>query len=299
MTDTPETPSSGTRLPRAKIKRTRWRFPLVWIVPAIAAVIAVYVAYDRASEFGPNITITFNDSSGVVVGQTPIKYRGVQVGEVTAVVLTKDLKHAMVKARLRRSAAPIARDGSIFWVVRPEVGIGNITGLETVLTGPEIQAVPGGGEPKVDFVGLENPPQDSGGKGLKIVLHAARPGFLRRNSPVYYHGIEVGAVQDAQLSSNATSADIHVHIKQRYAPLVHGDSVFWNVSGVDVSAGLFRGVEVKVESLRSLWVGGIAFATPGNSQARRAKDGAVFPLYSEAKKEWQEWAPQISLPIEK
>lgn len=299
MSDSPGNSKTDEPLPKAKIKRRRWSLPVVWVVPLAAAIVAGYVVYDRAREFGPEITITFNDSSGVITGQTPIKYRGVSIGEVTAVELSKDLKHATVKVRLQRSAGLIAREGSVFWIVRPEVGIGNITGLQTVLTGPEIQVLPGSGRPKSEFVGLENAPPDLEGKGLKIVLRTGRPGFLRHNSPVYYRGIEVGVVQDTQLSANATSVDIHVFIKQRYAPLVRSDSVFWNVSGVNVSAGLFRGVEVKVESLRSLVTGGIAFATPNASQSRRAKDGTVFPLYAESKKEWLEWTPQIPIPPEK
>ncbi len=299
MSDMPKNAGAAEAMPRAKVRSSSWSFSVVWVVPVVAAIVAAYVAYDRSREFGPKITITFNDSSGVITGQTPIKYRGVPIGEVTAVELSKDLKYARVKARLQRSAAPIAREGSVFWIVRPEVGIGNITGLQTVLTGPEIQALPGSGEPKSEFVGLENAPPDLEGKGLKLILRTSHPGFLRHNSPVYYRGVEVGVVQDAQLSSNATSADIHVFITQRYAPLVRSGSVFWNVSGVDVSAGLFRGVEVKVESLRTLVAGGIAFATPNDPQARRAKEGAVFPLYAEPRKEWLGWAPQIPIPPEK
>jgi paraquat-inducible protein B len=40
-------------------------------------------------------------------------------------------------------------------------------------------------------------------------------------------------------------------------------SRFWLAGGVDVNLGLFRGLEVSVESLRALVAGGIAFATPG------------------------------------
>jgi paraquat-inducible protein B len=299
MSDAPKNGKADHGLPRAEIKHRGWRFPVVWLVPLVVAIVAVYVAYDRSREFGPKITITFNDSSGVVTGQTPIKYRGVPVGEVTAVRLSKDLRHAEVRARLQRSAAPIARDGSIFWIVRPEVGLGNITGLQTVLTGPEIQVLPGSGVPKSEFVGLESPPQDFEGKGLRIVLRTSHLGFLKKNSPVYYRGMEVGVVQDTQLSNNATAVDVHAVIEQRYAPLVRSGSVFWDVSGVDVSGGLFRGLDIKVESLRTLVAGGVAFATPDDPQGARARDGAVFPLYAESKPEWLEWAPQISMPIQK
>lgn len=296
MSDSPKTIEIADTLPKATIKSRKWIFPVVWVVPVVAAIVAAYVAYDRAREFGPKITITFNDSSGVVTGQTPIKYRGVPIGEVTTVELSKDLKHAKVEARLHRSATSIAREGSLFWIVRPEVGFGNIAGLQTVLTGPEIQVLPGSGGPKSEFSGLESTPVEIETSGLKIILRVSHVGPLRKNSPVTYRGVEVGVVQDIHLSADATAADLQVLIRQRYAGLVRENSVFWNVSGASFSAGLFKGVEFKLESLRTLAVGGIAFATPNDANTRRVKDGTVFPVYTEPAKGWLAWAPRIPIP---
>ena len=299
MTDLENNPEVAEELPKAKVKRTRWNFPVVWVVPVVAALVAGYLVYDRVQEFGPKITLKFKDGSGLKTGQTPIKYRGVPIGEVIAVELSEDQQHVLVTARLRRWAASIAREGSVFWTVRPEVGLGNITGLGTVITGPEIGVLPGTGELKSAFVGLESAPVSSERRGLKIVLLSSRLGSLKPTSPVYYRGIEVGAVQDSQLSTNAATAEIHVFIKQRYANLVRSGSKFWNVSGVDVNVGLFRGVELKVESLRSLVAGGIAFATPNDPKDKPAKDGMVFHLYDEPKKEWLQWTPKIPISPEK
>ena len=285
-------------LPKAIIGAAGWRSLVVWVVPVVAAVVAGYLVFDRVREFGPEITIRFKDGSGVKVGQTPVKYRGVRIGQVTAVDLSKDLQHVAVKARLQRSAASIAQEGSTFWIVRPEVGIGDITGLSTVITGPEIQVVPGTGAAIKEFDGLERAPAALEEKGLKIVLRAGRLGSLRRNSPVYYRGVEVGVVQSADLSANAATADIHVLVRERYAGLVRSGSAFWNVSGVSLSGGLFRGVHLKMESMRSLAAGGIAFATPSGAAAQ-AKEGAVFVLNEGPRKEWLAWAPRINLPPEK
>ncbi len=179
--------------------------------------------------------------------------------------------------------------------MRPEVGIGNITGLNTVITGPEIDVLPGNGEPQSEFVGLENTPVALEEKGLKVTIISNRLGSLRPGSPVYYRGIEVGTIQRCDLSSNAVTVAIQVLIKQRYAKLVRNGSKFWNVSGLDVSLGLFRGLEVNMESLRSLAIGGIAFATPDDLKDPPAKDGMAFPLYSKPEKDWLEWAPKIPL----
>jgi len=290
--------SLGEKLPVAKVKQGKWNLSVVWIVPVVAAIVAGYLVYRRTQEYGAKIAIRFKDVSGLKIGQTPIKYRGVSIGEVTAVELDRNHQYVVVRARLQRSAASIAREDSKFWIVRPEVGIANITGLATIISGPHIEAWPGAGEVRSEFVGLEVPPAALE-KGLRIVLLSRHLESLKRGSPVYYRGVEVGAVQDHQLSTNATTVDIDVFIRQRYANLVRNGSKFWNVSGVDVRVGLFRGAEINVESLRSLVAGGIAFATPNDPDDVPAKDGTVFHLHDKPEKEWSEWAPEIRIPPEK
>ena len=64
----------------------------------------------------------------------------------TGVELSEDQKEAVVKARLARSARSVASEGALFWIVRPQIGLNQVTGLNTVLSGPEIHARPGRGE---------------------------------------------------------------------------------------------------------------------------------------------------------
>jgi paraquat-inducible protein B len=258
--------------------------------------VAGFLVWQRVQEQGPEITIRFKDGGGLRVGQTPIKYRGVQIGEVNNVELSEDHQQVVVKARLRHSAASLASEGTVFWIVRPQLGWGNVTGLSTVISGPEIEVLPGNGAPAKEFNGLDRAPVAMGAPGLKILLKAERPRSLRPNSPVYYRGVEVGIVQDVQLARNAGAADLHVLIWERYAPLVRSGSAFWNVSGASVSAGLFKGVQVDVESLRSLIAGGIEFASPPGAPA--AKPGTTFFLHHSPRKDWLAWNPKIALPAE-
>jgi len=90
-----------------------------------------------------------------------------------------------------------------------------------------------------------------------------------------------------------------VYVKQRFAKLVRSGSRFWHVSGLDLNFGLFRGLEIKVESLESLAAGGIAFATPNDSKDTAAKNGIIFPLRDRPEKEWSEWRPKFPIPPEK
>jgi len=160
--------------------------------------------------------------------------RGDTPGRHGSAVLSLRLNHLRAQSQQRRkfsgaraSRSYLVRTGEHLpdpahqpsWgiFVRPEVGIGNVTGLQTVLSGPEIRLVPGNGEPRSDFAGLEDAPPGLERKGLSIKLQAGRPGFLRPNSPIYYRGVEVGVVRDIQLNANATAVDIQVFIERRYA----------------------------------------------------------------------------------
>ena len=282
---------TGEELPKARIRRRRL-FRLVWVMPAIALAVAMYLGWQHMRSLGPEIAIHFNDAAGLRVGQTPVIYRGVQIGEVTAIQLSEDRRHAVVKARLHDSAAPIATEGALFWIVRPQIGLNQITGLNTVLSGPQVHVLPGKGEGRVtQFNGLDGPPL---GGGLRLVLRAERPKGIRASTPVNYRGVEVGLVEKIQLAPNAASADIHILVYSRYAGLVRAGSAFWNASGVQASGGILKGIEVEIESLRTLYTGAIEFATP-SEKAPRVKPGSVFFLYDKPKDEWLNWSPKIAL----
>jgi paraquat-inducible protein B len=287
---------TGDEIPKARVRRRRI-FRLVWVIPAIALAVAAWLVYQRIDDLGPQISVSFTDGSALRPGQTPVRYRGVQIGEVTRVKLTKDEKKVLVRIRLQKSAAGIARDGSQFWIVRPRLAWGNFTGLNTVLSGPEVHVIPGkpDASTKTDFAGLENPPMPIEG-GLRVVLRAERP-KMRPDAPVYYRGVEVGTVHKIDLAPSALSADVHVVIYPRYVNLVREGSTFWDVSGLNIKGGLLKGMDVEFESLRAFITGGVEFASPPGTA--RAKPGTVFFLYGEPKKEWLAWAPKIPLPPEK
>jgi paraquat-inducible protein B len=294
MTEASDEPDAAGPLPAARVTRRRWRGAIIWAVPLVAAIVAGYLVYTRLNEFGPTITIRFRDGSGVKAGRTELRYRGVPVGEVSAVELSRNREHVLVKTRLRRSAGSLAREGSLFWIVRPEVGFGTVRGLSTVISGSYIQVLPGTGKPRSSFTGLERASPTQGQAGLKLTLSTSQLGSLRPGSPVYYRGIEVGSVTTADLNTDATAAHVQVFIPQRYERLVRIGSRFWTVSGVDIDFGLFRGLEVNIESLRALMAGGIAFASPDDG-APPAKDGALFLLHDRPQPEWLEWRPRVPI----
>ena len=283
-------------LPRARARRRGWGISVVWIVPIVAAIVAGVLIWDRARDFGPVVTIRFDDATGLQVDQTDIKYRGVPIGQVTALELSRDASHALVRARLHRSAAAIAREGARFWIVRPELRAGNVTGLGTFISGPEVHVLPGTGKQRTEFVGLESAPAELERPGLRIVLRASRAGSLKRGTPIYYRGVAVGEVLEPQLGADAAAVDLQVFIEPRFAVLVRPGSKFWNVSGAKVHFGLFKGLDLEMDSLTSLLTGGVAFATPPDSRRGPVANGSVFVLHDGPRAEWLRWSPRIRLP---
>ena len=283
---------TGEELPKARIRRRRL-FRLVWVVPVIALAVAVYLVWAHMRSLGPEVTLRFSDASGLRVGQTQVIHRGVSIGEVSKIELSDDHKQAVVIARLHKSARSIATEGAVFWIVRPQIGLNQVTGLSTVLSGPEIQVLPGKGETaQSEFRGLDNPPVGLEVAGLRLVLRAERPKGIRVSTPVNYRGVEVGMVERISLAPNSASADIHILVRSRYAPLVRAGSAFWNTSGITATGGILKGIELEIESLRTLYTGAIEFATP-SEKAPRVKPGTVFFLYDKPKDEWLNWSPKI------
>jgi paraquat-inducible protein B len=293
-----EPPVDDAPPPVARIRRRRWTVYLVWLVPLVAAVVAGSLVWSRMHEWGPTITIMFGDASGLKIGQTEIRYRGVPVGEVTGLELTPNRAYVVVTARIRHDAADVARAGSAFWIVRPEVGIETVRGLATVISGPYIEVFPGSGAPKTEFIGLERQSLELGARGLRLILASAQLGSIRPRTAVIYRGLQVGSVIRTTLSRDATAAHIHVLIEQRYARLVRIGSRFWSAGGVDVNLSLFKGVEINIESLRSLVAGGIVFATPEVPDSPAPKEGTIFVLHDKPEKQWLTWAPKIPIQPE-
>jgi len=295
MNPSPGAPSDqAATLPKPVIRNRGTRVSLIWLVPLLAIFVAVYSVHDRLLDRGVEITLRFTDATGLKAGESKVMHLGVQVGVVSGIELSPDRKQALAHIRLRRSESSFATKGAAFWIVRPEISMQEISGLGTVLSGPIIDSNPGDGELQTDFDGSEKPPTQMP-EGLSIILRTPNLQRLQPDSPVFFRGIQVGLVQDIQLSSDATSAEIHALIQRRYIPLVKANSQFWTLSAIDLKGGLFSGVQMKVESLRSLMSGGVAFATPDDKIGLQAQNGDAFDLHDEAKKEWLVWSAKIAI----
>jgi len=272
------------RVPKATVvpgKRTR--ISVVWIIPILAAAVAIGIAVQRVLTAGPTISIVFKVAEGIEAGKTFVKYKDVNIGQVTAVRLSSDYSKVEVTAKIDKSAAGLIVEDAKFWVVEPRVTLSGITGLGTLLSGNFIGFEAGKSKKtQRNFTGLEVPPVITGGQpGREFVLRADDLGSLGIGSPIYYRRLQAGQVIAYDLAGDGKAIELKVFVNAPYDRYVNAGTRFWNASGVDISVGA-GGVDVRTQSLVALVAGGLAFDTPPFApKAEPAAANTAFTLYSD------------------
>jgi paraquat-inducible protein B len=255
---------------------------LVWLIPMVAAVIGLWLVANTWLEQGPTISIRFATAEGIEPGKTKIRYKEVDIGDVKAIALSDDRKAAVITAQLIKSARDLLADDSKFFVVRPRISGGTVSGLGTLLSGAYIGLDPGSSkETSKTFVGLEKPPLVTGDvPGREFNLHGEEIGSLDYGTPVFYRHINVGHVTRYSLDSKGSGVEIGVFINAPYDRFVSLNTRFWHASGVNFSVDA-NGLKLTTESLVALVEGGVAFQDLPDlaSPSGPAPAGTSFTLY--------------------
>jgi paraquat-inducible protein B len=258
----------------------------------------LFASKEDATQRGEVITIRVDRADGLRTG-TPIRFKGLDVGKIENVDLSDDLQSVLLTARINEVPERIARVGSQFWVVKPELGLIKTSNLETLVTGQYIEVQPAAKNlgPQKNFVALPNPPEATKQEaGLSLVLSAPRRGSLKPGVPVTYREVTVGKVTGYELGQTGDRVLIRILIELKYAPLVRSGTRFWNTSGFNLDVGLLKGATLRTESLETIIQGGVAFATPdGERMGSAARPEQTFALFDKFEDEWLTWAPKIPL----
>ncbi len=267
---------------RNSTRRRRLSLP-IWAIPIVSALIGGWLAWRTYLERGPTIAISFERASGLTAGQSHVRHKDVDMGLVEGIALSGDLQRVIVTVRMNREAKPLLTDKAQFWIVKPRFFAGALSGLETLVSGSYIELQPSaaGGQPVTHFVGLEIPPVlTSDVPGHTFLLQAPRLGNITLGSPVFYRDLDAGEVLGWDLGSMAETVTVHAFVRAPYDQYVHDNSRFWNDSGAKVSLGP-NGLQLQVDSLRAVLLGGIAYDTPNRGRDFPiSTENHVFPLYS-------------------
>lgn len=258
------------------VHKPRLRISWVWVFPIIAALATGWLFWTNWKSNGPEIEIVFDTAPGMQAGKTPLIYRGVTAGVVTGLRLDSGLHRVILTVRLKEFAADLAREGTVFWIDQPVVGIGETSGLDALIQGNYLQARIGSGSPTRQFFGVNQAPLTPlEAPSLVLRLRALNIPLLDRGSPLFFRGMQVGMVESKELDENGEPF-IQIVIEQKFAGTVRSNTRFWTVPGTSVKIG-GGGVKLEMLGLKSILLGGVEFDTFGKP-GEPANDSTEFTL---------------------
>jgi len=247
---------------------------IVWFVPFIALIFGGWLGIKVLSERGTFITIEFESGAGIVPKKTEIRYKGLVTGLVIAHV------------EMSKTFSDYLTENTKFWLVSADISFQGVSGLDTLLSGSYINIIPDTNEDtdsQDHFIALNEAPQlDMSTPGLHLTLQTKVLGSISENSPITFKQIPIGYVTGYHYSEDSQAININIFIEQEYAHLVKENSLFWNSSGVQVTASISAGIKVNTDSLASIIGGGIAVDTLSYQEKEpAAKNGQIFPLHAD------------------
>lgn len=273
----------------------------IWLIPLAAFGLALWLAYQAWAMRGVSITVQLDNGHGLKAGDF-VRYRGINVGVIDEISLAPDLQSVLISARLTSQSGKLARTGSRFWVVRPQLALTSVQGLETII-GPRFLAALPPNDPhnarwQRYFIGLNAPPQvESWNAGdLEVILQAAQRGSLHEGAPISYRQTRIGTILSVGLAADGSAVEARAHIQQPFVQLIRPNTHFWDVGGLQAKLGL-TGLSIEIDSAEALLAGGVALATPPPDQAggEVVRTGHRFTLVEKPEKEWLQWQPMVAI----
>lgn len=218
----------------------------------------------RAKSAGQAITLITEDATNLSKGMS-LRYLGLSIGEVENITLDPKSRKITAQALINPNyMGMIAKEGSTFKIISPQISAGAIENLDSLLQ-PYIDVEVGKGKAKTQFnLAQTSPSRNKYSSGVPFILETNDAMNLTEGSPVLYRGVEVGTIRKFDLNSLGDRVLIHIAITPKYQHLVRKNSEFWVSSGYDFSLG-WKGAEFNTGSVQQLLKGGISFSTPSST----------------------------------
>ncbi|MBN2824822.1 MAG: MCE family protein, partial [Campylobacterales bacterium] len=248
----------------------------IWIVPIIAVIISLSLAYNHFSQLGPEIKIYFSSSAGLKVGQSKVKYRNVDIGVVTKILLNEE-DGVIVLVRMDKGTRKYLNNETKFWIVKPEVDSSGVSGLETILTGTYINLhTQKDNSYRKVFTGLEKPYEiHDSGHHFKLTTNKATN--VKVASPIYYRNIQIGKVEKIELDDDL-SLNIGIVIKDEYRKFINRSTKFWVQSVMDFNFENSN-FNMNLAPLSNMLKGGVEIFTNPNIKDTTLPPNFKFILY--------------------
>ncbi|SFV68160.1 Paraquat-inducible protein B [hydrothermal vent metagenome] len=270
-------------VPKVKESKGIQILTTIWLVPFLAMIIALWLAFQYYTKIGPTIKISFKSNVGLIANQSQIKMRDVTVGMITKISLSDDGKGVIVQAEMNKEVASYLNNKAKFWIVHPDVGSHGVSGLDTLLSGSYIKIYGVKDEyTKRQFIGLEKPYIDKEAEGTYYLLSAPKSYNISEGSNVYYRMIKVGRVERVGIAPNGEKINFTVFVDNQYAQYVNKKSKFYAQSSLSLDFSKGK-LDMQIASISHLVHGGVSIYTPIQTLKEKKEykiaKGDVFPLY--------------------
>lgn len=250
----------------------------IWILPIVALLIGCWLLYKDFQESGFMITVRIKNATGLTAGKTQVLFKGLPVGTLKKFHVTPDLLSIDAEIEMVKQSREKLTKDSEFWVVRPEVSLNRITGLDTLISGSYFEIQPGTDQEHATFFTAldEAPPLSTRVPGLHLTLTSHQPVLLNPGSPVYYKKVAVGEVISNDLQKDA-SIKTKILIYPKFIDHVTTNSLFFVSSGIQFEANLPK-ISFHVDPIKAIMQGGINIITPPGGIKIEDTSKAI-PLY--------------------
>ncbi|WP_133543274.1 MlaD family protein [Mesocricetibacter intestinalis] len=244
----------------------------------------------RAKSAGQIITLRAENATNLSKGMA-LRYMGLDVGEIDNIRLDQTNNKIIATALMNPAYMQLlAKEGSTFSVISPQISAGGIENLGSLLQ-PYIDISAGTGKFRNQFHLSDNnmPENNKYHKGFPLILETNDASNLSIGAPILYRGVEVGKIHDIGLNKLGDRVLIRILIATKYQHLVRNNSEFWVSSGYSAELG-WSGLAVNTGSVQQLLKGGISFSTPDATIVQpQAKPHQRFLLQIKRPEQAKQW----------
>ena len=245
-----------------------------------------------------SITLISDNANGLSEG-APISYKGLNIGKISTLTLTKDSQYIKATLNINDQFSYLINDNSKFHLLSGVDFKASLKGIE--FNSRPLQNIIQGGialynesavmkktskiafKSKQPFYLYTSKAMAKLGKNafsapLNVSLLSKELPSVSVGSPVYYHKLQVGEVSDLQLHDSSLM-QTSIKINSKFKHLITDKTIFWNISGFEVDAGL-SGIKVNAASLVALATGGIALELSPAASSNKTSQGQ-YRLYDD------------------
>lgn len=252
----------------------------------------IFSSIDEMKNSSNSVSIIFDDVQGLQEDFSALTYKGVKIGKVTDVSLTKDHKVKVV-ALINDDYNSFAREGTRFFLKKPRISLQEIANVGSTIMAVNIGIIKGNGKYKNNFIGYETQPSvDKSHFGTIFKVYDSTASSVNVDAPVYYKNVEIGKVLKIDLTSDASNVVVDCLILDKYTKFIRKNSEFYDISGFEMKFSIFSDSKVESNTFTSLLKGGLVVVTPYDyNQKATSKDS--FTLHKTLREDWKTISPSI------